>query len=227
MEQLNLADEVDKLIVKKINKIHTCNVAKITKINDTTINAKIVINQDNGDEFPEFIEVPIVTLYGGDSYRQYPIKVGDYCLIFFNERCFDNWYNGSDYKPFLDYRVYDYSDGFALVGVKPKDSSFKIQTDDTIQESGNLVRNGNIENTGDFTTIGNCLLGKKDASKVPIVEENLNDVIDNITQSVELYVKSVLTGATSSTGGPVTFPSISTKLNITKVKSTVKNVKVD
>ena len=144
---------------------HTTLIAKITKINQKTIDCKPVISRlvnDKAVDLPVFIEVPIINFLGGSSSIQMPLAVGDYAVLFVVERCFDEWYAGNDFKPPLEARVHDYSDCIALVGLKNMSGELDIPTvitmlGDTYQE-GNYEHLGNRTQTGDYTLTGNQII---------------------------------------------------------------------
>lgn len=151
-----------------LSNLHTVTIAKVTKVNVTTINCRPVTNRlvdGVSIALPEFIEVPPIFMQGGSSYTAYPIAAGDYCLLLFTERCFDRWYAGQDYHPPLELRMHDYSDGLALVGLNPLAAALTIpsviqQTGDTNQEgdythTGNMTRTGDLTQTGAATVSGN------------------------------------------------------------------------
>lgn len=159
METKQLIDTLLLAVEESLANMHTCTIAKVTKVNTTTINCKPVTNRlVNGEsiELPEFIEVPVLTLQGGSSYIHMPIAVGDYALLFFTERCFDGWYNGQDFKVPLEYRMHDYSDGIALVGVNPLSGALTIP--DVIQRTGDTNQDGDKTHQGDVTHTGNYIL---------------------------------------------------------------------
>lgn len=152
-------------IYQQLSNTHTNLIAQITKVNATTINAKPVVNRIvNGKEveLPDFEEIPIINLVGGSSYIQMPLAVGDYCMLFVNERCIDNWYYGKDFtKPIIP-RMHDYSDSVALVGLHNKNGELTIpdrvkMNGDTLQ-IGDYEHQGNREQTGDYTLTGNELI---------------------------------------------------------------------
>ena len=140
---------------------HTTLIAKITKVNQKTIDCKPVISRlvnNKAVDLPVFIEVPVINFLGGSSSIQMPLAVGDYAVLFVVERCFDEWYSGNDFKPPLEARVHDYSDCIALVGLKNMQGELDIPTvitmlGDTYQE-GNYVHLGNRTQTGDYTLTG-------------------------------------------------------------------------
>ena len=104
-------------------------------------------------ELPEFKAVPPMFMQGGGSYTAHPIAVGDYALLIFTERCFDNWYGGVDNETPLEYRMHDYSDGFAIVGVNPLGGAIAIP--DRITHIGDAYQEGDYEHEGDREQTGN------------------------------------------------------------------------
>ena len=147
------------VIKKEIANVHTTLVAKVEAVNGTTIDAKPVINKIiNGSnvEFPLFKDVPPIFMYGGGSYDAMPITVGDYCLLMVNEQCIDRWYDGQDNLEPLEDRSFDYSDCFAIVGVKPQSNAITIPTVATIE--GDRVSNGDWLIDGDWTHTGDIIL---------------------------------------------------------------------
>ena len=144
---------------------HTTLIAKITKVNQKTIDCKPVISRlvnNKAVDLPVFIEVPVINFLGGSSSIQMPLAVGDYAVLFVVERCFDEWYAGNDFKPPLEARVHDYSDCIALVGLKNMSGELDIPTvitmlGDTYQE-GNYEHLGNRTQTGDYTLTGNQII---------------------------------------------------------------------
>lgn len=155
MEQKQLLDTLMIAVANALANTHTATIARVTKINDTTIDCRPITNRvvdGESIELPEFIEVPPLFMQGGGSYTAYPIAVDDYCLLIFTERCFDRWYDGQDYQPPLELRMHDYSDGIAIVGVNPLAGAINIPT--VIQQTGDSNHDGNSEQTGNVAHTG-------------------------------------------------------------------------
>ncbi|MDR0454704.1 MAG: hypothetical protein LBH05_07840 [Deferribacteraceae bacterium] len=157
----DLYEIIKKIIRREFADIHTVLPAKVTKVNETTINCQPVINRVKDDEsidMPEFAEVPLMTLQGGGCYIQLPVAVGDYCLLLVSERCCDRWYKGQDNMPPLSGRMFDYSDCFAVVGINPENTAFEIPEEGEIiikTKNGDYVKikDGDII---DIYTKGKC-----------------------------------------------------------------------
>ena len=157
-----LTDVLNDAIGEALSNLHTATIAKVTAVQAKTISVQPVINRvvaGRSIELPEFTMVPPVFMQGGGSYTAHPIAVGDYCLLVLTERCFDRWYGGADFQSPAEFRVHDYSDGLAIVGVNPLASAITIpsviqQTGDTNQD-GDYTHQGDRTQTGDQTIIGN------------------------------------------------------------------------
>jgi len=164
-ERLQLQDVMEGVIDDALANIHTATIARVTAVGATTISCQPVIArviEGRRVLLPEFTQVPPMFMQGGGSYTAHPIAVGDYALLIFTERCFDNWYNDIDNETPLEHRMHDYSDGFAIVGVNPLGSAIEIPTrttqiGDTLQE-GNYEHEGNRDQDGNSTINGNLLV---------------------------------------------------------------------
>lgn len=155
MNQKRLVDTIMLAIGQSLAETHTATIGKVVTVNEKTVNIQPVINRVvNGEsiEFPVFQDVPPVFLAGGSSSMTMPISVGDYALLIFTERCFDRWWNGQDNQSPLEMRMHDYSDGFALVGLKNEAGALPIPTDITI--TGDVVHEGNVTINGSLTVTG-------------------------------------------------------------------------
>jgi hypothetical protein len=161
-DKKQLIDTIEFSIFEALANLHTATVAKVVAVAATTIDVQPVINRVvNGVsiKLPLFIEVPPLFLQGGGSYTAHPIAVGDYCLLILTERCFDRWYEGQDFQQPAEFRMHDYSDGIAIVGINPRAGALTIpiviqQTGDTNQD-GNYTHQGNRIQTGNYTITGN------------------------------------------------------------------------
>lgn len=154
----DFVDLINNNILNALSEIHTITIAKIVKVETNTIDVKPVFKrklEDSEVEYPVFTKVPPIFLNGGSNYHSFPLVVGDYCLLMVNERCYDNWYEGIDNKTPLEYRMFDYSDSFALVGIQPKKSAIVIPTDGRTHQIGNTLANGDYEQNGNYTHAGN------------------------------------------------------------------------
>lgn len=66
--------------------------------------------------YPLLVDVPFIILGGGTTYLTFPIKVGDECLLLFNDRDLNNWIAGASTGPVASNRLHSMADAMALVG---------------------------------------------------------------------------------------------------------------
>jgi len=161
-EKLRLTDIIADAIGEALSNLHTATIAKVTAVQEKTISVQPVINRvvdGKSIQLPQFTKVPPLFMQGGGSYTAHPIAVGDYCLLILTERCFDRWYSGSDFQDQAEFRMHDYSDGIAIVGINPQAGALTIpsviqHTGDTNQD-GDYTRQGSLVQIGDMTITGN------------------------------------------------------------------------
>ena len=220
-EKKQLLDILIGAIDESLANVHTATIARITSVNETTVDCKPVVSRvvrGQKIDLPEFKEVPPMFMQGGDSYTAHPIAVGDYALLIFTERCVDNWYRGVDFETPLEYRMHDYSDGFAIVGVHPLGSAKPIpqvitHIGDTYQEgdyehegnreqTGNYVLNGNLTINGNITVNGDGGGGTVDMNNVTFTLTNGDIIADSVSLKTHTH-GGVQTGG-GNTGVPNT-----------------------
>lgn len=155
-EKKQLIDTINIAIESALANLHTATIARVTSVGATTISVQPVINRvvdGRSIQLPVFTEVPPLFMQGGSSYTAHPIAVGDYCLLVLTERCFDRWHEGQDFRSPAEYRMHDYSDGIAIVGVNPRAGALTIPG--VIQQTGDTNQDGNYTHQGDRTQTGN------------------------------------------------------------------------
>lgn len=127
--------DLDDIFDLKLNQfsanLNCIQIGKIEKYDKTNQAAEIQLQvkrrlDDKIITYPLLVECPVIVLQGGGAYIDFPIKVGDYCLILFNDRDIDNWYVNGTYKEPKTLRKHNLSDGFALVGINPKISALAL-----------------------------------------------------------------------------------------------------
>lgn len=70
--------------------------------------------------YPLLVDCPVFIPAGGDGRLTFPIQPGDGCLVVFNDRDIDNWFETGTTLPPNSTRLHDLSDGFAIVGFRNK-----------------------------------------------------------------------------------------------------------
>lgn len=125
----DLMDYVSRDIKLSLNCHH---VGTIESFDDLTQTAQVSINytktflniQDVGNtsvqsvNYPILASCPVMCLGGGLASMTFPITPGDECLVLFNDRDLDNWFNGSSNSPPATGRLHAFTDGIVLVGLR-------------------------------------------------------------------------------------------------------------
>ncbi len=205
MRNEELYETINEALSFLQSNLHTNVVCKVTAVNEKTISCKPVTNRVVGGvskELPDFIEVPPIFMSGGSSYMAHPISVGDYCLLFIAERCFDAWFGGDDFVSPVEMRMHDYSDGFALVGIQNKAGAITIPDVTALvgdmTAEGNWVHEGDLEQTGDQVTTGK--IESTVSVTAPILEGVLTGVggappvIPQSVTATEIHAQNGFTG---------------------------------
>ncbi len=68
-------------------------------------------------DYALLIDVPVIIIQGGNASLTMPITQGDECIILFNDRDIDNWFQSGQVQGTATSRLHSFSDGFALIGV--------------------------------------------------------------------------------------------------------------
>jgi hypothetical protein len=96
------------------------DVKLCTKYDYNTIDAK---------EYPILPDVPLIILGGLHGALEFPVAVGDECLVLFNDVCIDNYLLKGEISAPQFPRQHDLNDGFALVGWRSNTNISAIQED--------------------------------------------------------------------------------------------------
>lgn len=78
--------------------------------NDIGVYSPVLVN------YPVITDAPIITLGGSGGALTFPIKKGDECIVLFNDRDIDNWFNGSSNSALATGRLHSFSDALILIG---------------------------------------------------------------------------------------------------------------
>lgn len=131
MNQTIYPPELDDLLAESRNALlanmNCVQIGQIKKINDDQT-AEIQIQflrkiQNGGGEtraYPLLVDCLYFVLNGGGAYVDMPINPGDYCIVLFNDRNIDDWWDTANVAVPADTRKHSISDGMALVGINPR-----------------------------------------------------------------------------------------------------------
>lgn len=209
IDEPELTDIIMQAVALVLTETHTTTIARVSEVGETTIECEPVINRvrENGDSvrLPKFIQVPPIFLHGGASYLAHPITVGDYALLIFTERAYDRWYAGDDFKKPPVIRMHNYSDGFALVALRPASTAIPIPDETTMTGTTRM----GVPNPSDFMA-----LALKVEAQLAEIKEALDHVQTQYNAHTHAYVSP--SGAATTTG---LTPAISHDYEDDEVKS--------
>lgn len=119
-------------VSREINCHLICKIESIDAAKNTitcTSAFKRRLSDDTELEYPLFIDVPLMILSGSGAHFLIPPKVGDWCLLCFNDRDMDNWWYSGEVRTPASPRAHSLSDGIAIVGVRPQSNPLNIVLD--------------------------------------------------------------------------------------------------
>lgn len=206
-EKKQLIDTITIAIDAALSNIHTATIARVNAVGAKTITVQPVINRVVDGKslvLTEFTEVIPLFMQGGASHTTYPITVGDYCLLILTERCFDRWYEGQDFQSPAEFRMHDYSDGIAIVGLNPRAGALTIpaviqQTGDTNQD-GNYTHQGNNTQTGNYDLTGD-ILQTGNITQTGDFGQTGNTTVSGLVTAGNITTTGNIEAATISVGG--------------------------
>lgn len=69
-------------------------------------------------KFPALVDCPVMFLGGGATSLTFPVEPGNECLVLFNDRAIDNWFQSGQVTPLSSSRLHSFSDAILLVGLR-------------------------------------------------------------------------------------------------------------
>lgn len=158
-------------------------------------------------DYPLIVDCPVFVNQGGLAALTMPIVKGDTCIILFNDRDIDNWYQTGQVGPLATQRLHSFSDGMILVGVSS-------ELDPVIPYNGS---NAVLQN-GPNTKVSVGLVSAQMTNSVANIQAGpINALMGSGASSVTVAPTTVtiIGGTASIVVGPalVTFSNGSTTLN--------------
>lgn len=191
-----------------IGTVYSFNPANQTVV--ATINYKKVLNKKDPvsglynevlEDYPILLDMPAVVLGGGGGYLSFPIKKGDECLILFNDRDLDNWFQGVAPTEPRTGRLHSFADGIALVGLRSSTKAISGYPTDkaTLNYGASTVGVGDKVLITNGTTLNTLLAALIDAITglkidVPAIGPGPQGTVDATSQQALAQAKSGLAG---------------------------------
>lgn len=117
--------ELKQEIFSTLNCVQIGQLQSYDATNQTAeiaIQVKRRINRTTIADYPVLVDCPVFVLQGGGAYIDMPVQSGDYCLVLFNDRNMDTWWDSANVAEPLTRRKHALSDGIALIGINPRTS---------------------------------------------------------------------------------------------------------
>lgn len=131
----NVLKDVKKDIFSSMNCVQIGKIESVDNSKQTVsvaLQIKRLLSDDSSVQIPVLVDCPYFVLSGGGAYIDMPIAAGDYCIVLFNDRDIDTWFDTGNVADPNSNRKHDLSDGIALIGISP---STKVYNHD-----GGIVR---------------------------------------------------------------------------------------
>lgn len=217
-----LRDVLD-LLKKEIFLTLNCHhVGTIQSFNETQQTAQVTLNytktfyQQGANaqsltptqvSYPILMDCPVVILSGGPAWLNLPVAAGDECLVLFNDRDMDNWFQGVVGAPVATSRLHSFSDAIALVGLRSLNRSI-----------------GSFDPTRAILTDGNAAIGINPSTHKLTAKNasyDLNTLLQNLCTQLENLASAcaaitVTCAAAGSPSGPpinaATISAVSTQI---------------
>jgi hypothetical protein len=186
----SLKDALDifkKDLLLNLNCHHIATIESFNSENQTvsaTINYKKTYFENTSEntfkpvliDYPILVDCPAVILGGGNACLTMPISKGDECLILFNDRDLDNWFQSGGGGGVATPRLHSFADGIALVGIRSLAKSVEDYDPDRA-----VLRAGD--------------------AKVSVNPSNNKISLQNDSQNLKSLLQSLISAITSATYG--------------------------
>lgn len=123
--------------------------------------ASLAVFGDKTVPYPVLTQCPVFVPSGGNGCLTMPVSSGDSCLVLFNDRDIDNWYESGAVTAPNTARTHDLSDGLVIVGFRHQanpipDYSVDVELRNNTAIVG-LEDNGKISIRNQDTTLKNVM----------------------------------------------------------------------
>ena len=211
----NTADMLNRVKYDVSREINCHLICKIESIDaaKNTITCSSAFKRRLSDEreldYPLFVDVPLFVLSGGGAHLFIPPKVGDWCILMFNDRDIDDWWYSGELRAPASPRAHSLSDGMAIVGIRPQSNPLELALDAVMLNALELpitIKNQDCEIA---INAGIMLDGKAKKVSVKNSANDLKTILEKVIDDLVTEIKSGLpTVAAFGTPGTMTYPTI-------------------
>lgn len=187
IEAPSISEVLDDLKKTVLSELNCHAIGTIESFDTTNQTAKIMIAYKrvvSGKiySYPLLVDCPVVVITGGNASLRMPIVSGDQCLVFFNDRDIDNWFDGGQVTTLNSKRMHDLSDGIALVGIR----SLRNSLDNYDADAAELLN-------------GNTKISLKDKIIIENASKNLKSLIDGLIDELASTTVTIASGSSAGT----------------------------
>lgn len=145
-------------------------------------------------DYPVLVDCPVIFLFGSKGGFTNPVAEGDPCIVLFNDRDIDNWFQGAIPGAVASPRLHSFADGFIVVG--PRSLAQSIADFDPDRPT---LRN--------FSGTTGVSVGE-DKVEVFNADHTLNELLQELVEDVKTLAGHLneLTGTCPPGGGPLIIP---------------------
>lgn len=205
-----------------IGKVEVFNPANQT-VTATMAYKKTFIKFENGSEsetlvdYPIMLDCPAVVIGGGPFSLKMPISPGDECLILFNDRSIDKWFESGQVGALDSSRLHSFSDAIVLVGLRSSANSLSgYSLTEAIMGDGthDLKLGGGNASLNAGTTVV-----KAGVSQILLTNaiESLNDILQDLMTELQTLTVTGVTSGPGTSGPPANVANlvlIATRLGV-------------
>lgn len=196
-----------KVVLKELRNdifatFNCVQIGKIEKVTpaEQTVEISIQIKRAAADgtstATPILVDCPYFVLQGGGAYIDMPITAGDFCIVLFNDRDIDTWWDSANLADPHSTRKHSLSDGLALVGINPKPDALAMDGSKT-----RVINPAGIELNGNTKTF--------------VTHTELNMALQTFITALNLH-----THTTTTAGNPTSQPTAPMALDISAAATT-------
>lgn len=172
--------------------------------------------------YPIVTTVPVIVLGGGPAYMSFPITRGDHCLILFNDRDIDSWFEGSTSSPPNSARLHSFADAIAIVGLRNKPNALAAYD----------VNRAVFAYGSTMVRVGASKVGILNANTtLNTVLQNLSTQLENLTTELTTLANNIalITVICATPGNPSSVPVnaatfVANATNITTIKAQITTI---
>ena len=164
-------------------------------------------------DYPPLKDVPVMFPSGGGAFLYFPVKKGDQCLLLFNDRDIDSWFEAGGTNPPPSARMHSLSDAIAIVGISNKVTPPPVGGGDVVLIYSGGTISINLAGSPTLHSAGGCNIQLGTKVQFQNGSTSLKAALDSLLDTLAAWV---------NTGGSTPNPATVTAL--AAVKTTIDSL---